>query len=182
MNFTAIITCCASCGKASSNHCSRCNKTQYCSRECQLSHWVMHRKICRPHGGETSDFEQLFMGVIGGNIYAAAASVYMGGQFGVVSVAITESYGEFTKGDGSLHFAHIQCVDHGEYVAHAKKNYSLDLECMDISALNRECDIPLVILFSDKIVYLIHSMCKGLTLDKIPQKVASGDQIIHFNY
>ena len=42
-------TICAMCGKmvkSSVNKCSRCKKVHYCNRDCQKSHWKVHKKEC----------------------------------------------------------------------------------------------------------------------------------------
>lgn len=40
---------CALCKEATSSKCGRCIKTYYCSRECQKSHWSLHKKTCNPY-------------------------------------------------------------------------------------------------------------------------------------
>ena len=42
---------CAECGKKRSaktklQKCSRCNSVRYCSRECQKTHWAIHKAVC----------------------------------------------------------------------------------------------------------------------------------------
>lgn len=37
---------CAFCNEISKNHCSKCKKIKYCSKECQISHWKIHKKYC----------------------------------------------------------------------------------------------------------------------------------------
>ncbi|CAG7727209.1 unnamed protein product [Allacma fusca] len=37
---------CAKCGETASKRCSRCKNEWYCSRQCQVSHWNSHKKIC----------------------------------------------------------------------------------------------------------------------------------------
>lgn len=38
---------CSNCGKKSIKKCSQCNVSRYCSRECQRSHWPVHRQACK---------------------------------------------------------------------------------------------------------------------------------------
>jgi len=43
-------TICAMCGKmikSSNNKCSRCRKVHYCNRDCQKSHWKVHKNVCK---------------------------------------------------------------------------------------------------------------------------------------
>ncbi len=40
------------CGKVGMQKCSRCNASYYCSRECQLSDWQIHKSLC----SERSDY------------------------------------------------------------------------------------------------------------------------------
>ena len=44
--------CCSLCGNCSENlmRCSRCRSAQYCNRECQKTHWSIHKTECHPHG------------------------------------------------------------------------------------------------------------------------------------
>lgn len=37
---------CAGCGDPATMRCSRCKTEWYCSRECQLSRWKEHKKLC----------------------------------------------------------------------------------------------------------------------------------------
>ncbi|KAL7413318.1 hypothetical protein BDY24DRAFT_389657 [Mrakia frigida] len=45
-NDSGRIMSCSSCGKPSKTGCARCS-SRYCSRECQTSHWMTHKKDCR---------------------------------------------------------------------------------------------------------------------------------------
>jgi hypothetical protein len=42
---------CAQCGttmeKIKSMKCSVCRTTSYCSRECQVTHWPLHKPVCK---------------------------------------------------------------------------------------------------------------------------------------
>ncbi len=43
---------CAECGEKRSaktklQKCSRCNSVRYCSRECQKTHWAIHKAVCK---------------------------------------------------------------------------------------------------------------------------------------
>ena len=43
--------CCANCNKTESNApnlklCAKCQVTRYCSRDCQTTHWKVHKKVC----------------------------------------------------------------------------------------------------------------------------------------
>jgi len=38
---------CGNCDKKPVSHCKQCKKLNYCSRECQLAHWEMHKKDCK---------------------------------------------------------------------------------------------------------------------------------------
>lgn len=37
---------CANCGKEAEKRCSRCKSIWYCSRDCQVSHWKLHKVNC----------------------------------------------------------------------------------------------------------------------------------------
>ncbi|KAL3288444.1 hypothetical protein HHI36_002889 [Cryptolaemus montrouzieri] len=37
---------CAKCGKDSIQRCSRCKRSWYCSRKCQVMHWTQHKENC----------------------------------------------------------------------------------------------------------------------------------------
>jgi hypothetical protein len=37
---------CAQCNKEASKKCGKCKKVWYCSRECQTSHWKLHKSVC----------------------------------------------------------------------------------------------------------------------------------------
>lgn len=37
---------CTQCGVMAEKKCSRCEKSYYCSRECQVENWPVHKKIC----------------------------------------------------------------------------------------------------------------------------------------
>ena len=41
-----LISECASCGAAANQSCSRCHVARYCSRDCQVGHWIIHRLTC----------------------------------------------------------------------------------------------------------------------------------------
>ena len=45
---TADKSCCANCGKKSTElkQCSRCKSVAYCSRDCQVAHYKVHKKPC----------------------------------------------------------------------------------------------------------------------------------------
>nr|CAH7759453.1 unnamed protein product [Callosobruchus chinensis] len=38
---------CAQCGKGAIQRCSKCKKSWYCSRACQVTHWPQHREECK---------------------------------------------------------------------------------------------------------------------------------------
>lgn len=39
---------CGGCGaRGAKRHCSRCAKVDYCTRECQLAHWKIHKTMCQ---------------------------------------------------------------------------------------------------------------------------------------
>ena len=38
---------CANCGKDASQRCSRCKSEWYCSRECQVKRWKIHKQLCK---------------------------------------------------------------------------------------------------------------------------------------
>ena len=38
---------CAKCGDPAAHRCSKCKNEWYCSRECQLSRWKEHKKMCQ---------------------------------------------------------------------------------------------------------------------------------------
>ena len=40
---------CAACGEASDSikTCISCKQVKYCNRECQISHWPKHKKLCK---------------------------------------------------------------------------------------------------------------------------------------
>jgi hypothetical protein len=42
--------CCETCGGKAVAKCTRCNAAFYCGRECQIEHWKVHKKVCRPVG------------------------------------------------------------------------------------------------------------------------------------
>ena len=47
---------CASCGKKGKKKCGRCMEVKYCSRECQVGDWRMHKVVCCPDSmGEDID-------------------------------------------------------------------------------------------------------------------------------
>jgi predicted Zn-ribbon and HTH transcriptional regulator len=37
---------CANCGKDATNRCSRCKSEWYCSKECQIQRWKLHKELC----------------------------------------------------------------------------------------------------------------------------------------
>ncbi|CAH1958239.1 unnamed protein product [Acanthoscelides obtectus] len=38
---------CAQCGKGAIQRCSKCKKSWYCSRACQVTHWPQHKEECK---------------------------------------------------------------------------------------------------------------------------------------
>lgn len=38
---------CAACGESAAHRCSKCKNEWYCSRECQLTRWKEHKKMCQ---------------------------------------------------------------------------------------------------------------------------------------
>lgn len=38
---------CANCSKEAIKKCSQCVITYYCSRECQVENWTIHKSICK---------------------------------------------------------------------------------------------------------------------------------------
>ena len=46
-SFSTSLGFCHRCGKEAKSKCSRCNKSFYCSRECQRSDWSDHKKACK---------------------------------------------------------------------------------------------------------------------------------------
>lgn len=38
--------CCAQCQKPARNQCKKCSSIVYCSKECQVEHWKLHKKVC----------------------------------------------------------------------------------------------------------------------------------------
>ena len=38
---------CANCGKDATQRCSRCKSEWYCSRECQVKRWKIHKELCK---------------------------------------------------------------------------------------------------------------------------------------
>jgi hypothetical protein len=44
-----VYGCCQNCGeyRSSMNRCGKCKVASYCSRECQVSHWKLHKERCR---------------------------------------------------------------------------------------------------------------------------------------
>ncbi|THV07107.1 hypothetical protein K435DRAFT_848446 [Dendrothele bispora CBS 962.96] len=53
---------CSQCGKAqekeSFSRCSKCHSTYYCSRECQVEHWPIHKSVCRARASAVAAEEQ----------------------------------------------------------------------------------------------------------------------------
>jgi len=43
-----LLKCCQVCQKPGGETCCRCGGVNYCSRECQKSHWNSHKKSCEP--------------------------------------------------------------------------------------------------------------------------------------
>jgi len=39
---------CGHCQKEATKRCSKCKQEFYCSRECQVTHWKEHKKVCKP--------------------------------------------------------------------------------------------------------------------------------------
>ena len=39
---------CAGCGKKGKKKCGRCMEVKYCTRECQVADWRMHKLVCCP--------------------------------------------------------------------------------------------------------------------------------------
>jgi hypothetical protein len=48
-------TLCIVCDKPSSNLCDRCKHAKYCSRECQVADWSLHKKVCADFAGPAAD-------------------------------------------------------------------------------------------------------------------------------
>jgi predicted Zn-ribbon and HTH transcriptional regulator len=38
---------CANCGKNATSRCSRCKSEWYCSKECQIKRWKVHKELCK---------------------------------------------------------------------------------------------------------------------------------------
>jgi hypothetical protein len=49
---------CAACDKKGSSVCNRCKHARYCSRECQVADWPIHKKVCPDFAGAASDDER----------------------------------------------------------------------------------------------------------------------------
>ena len=57
-----IILMCANCGKGEDcelKSCTACMMVKYCSRDCQVAHRPMHKKMCKKRAAELRD-EKLF--------------------------------------------------------------------------------------------------------------------------
>ena len=60
-SFTMADTnlCCANCNKTGFNvpnlkMCAKCRVTRYCSRDCQMAHWKVHKKVCAKQAAAAS--------------------------------------------------------------------------------------------------------------------------------
>jgi len=46
---------CTTCGEAATAMCTTCEQEFYCSRNCQLKHWIKHKKVCRGKDGKAPE-------------------------------------------------------------------------------------------------------------------------------
>lgn len=64
------ITRCTRCSSpGASQWCSRCKAAYYCNRDCQVSHWKVHKKVCGRDSGEK--FVDIVVSKMVDNVYSA---------------------------------------------------------------------------------------------------------------
>lgn len=52
---------CINCGNPTNSTCRKCT-TRYCSRECQVAHWPIHKTMCREIGARINEVMRKIMG------------------------------------------------------------------------------------------------------------------------
>jgi hypothetical protein len=99
---------CPVCHLTATNTCARC-PTKYCSRDCQLAHWPIHKSECNGVTQRYAKFLEYATLKILGNIKIIAA---WNGP-GTIEITISETILEFIK-PGSFHFACLNWIQDGE--------------------------------------------------------------------
>ncbi len=109
-SLSPLMNPCAKCSAVGSlNYCGRCERAPYCSKECQVAHWAVHKRTCVTPAQCKKGIEMAIQRIIG-NIIVMLSHYSMEGRPMVV-VRIDETIEEFTKGDCTVHIAHLSCVE-----------------------------------------------------------------------
>ena len=107
---------CANCGSSDSkSKCSRCS-IPYCTRDCQLKHWSVHKQVCKTAEQKIAELQntinEIFSRVnhlIAGNVIILNA--WYRKERGMVEIEVTENLADFAS--RGTHFLHMVYKDLG---------------------------------------------------------------------
>ena len=94
---------CANCNADAKSSCSKCARTAYCSRECQVKHWPKHRTWCSETSAQAIFIKFAYQKIRTSVVRFAALHP------GPVTIEVNETIADFcNKG---FHFIHVCCAD-----------------------------------------------------------------------
>lgn len=169
---------CRKCGKLATKKCSRCNKAAYCSKECQLAVWPLHKLNCSPPPSEEQRaaamkvYFNYVANKISGNIF-----IYTAHQSHkcVVFAQFGETIADFLR--GGSHFMHLNWAPLVDYHDYAMDKFEIDLsDAMHTDILKafdeskRPGTTPVVFVFTDGVYIVCIEPVETLSFDLIRER------------
>lgn len=173
---------CRRCGKPAEKACAKCQKAMYCSKECQVAAWPLHKIKCQkpPTNEEIAIAKNIYfksvIDKLSGNVFILSAHNYCDTTPGVVFAQIGVPIDDFLH--THEHFIHLNYSTIENYLTYAegKLGLTLDthLQCDLLLSIekSRKGTTPVIFVFTDGYHLTVCEPVEALNFDIIRERYA----------